>query len=695
MTTQGTPRPPEPARFADAAALVRRGFAHFRVPPRISVAEYAERRLKLENVGGGYSGPFDFALAPYMRRPMECLSPGSPYHRVAVMGGSQIGKSTVGDAFFGHTVEIDPADMLCVYADKAAAHDYSVQTIDKLVRVNPALRQAQAASRGADNIHLKQFKGCNVFFGWPVASQFRQRPFPRVRLDDLDAMPENVDGEGDPVGLAESRQQTFGGFAKTYVNSSPSRGATKGIERQVTAGTDERWHVPCKECGEFFALELERCLKFDRTLEIEDAARSAHVACPHCGGVHEQGDKPALMARGLWAGPLQRIARDGTVTGALRAGTIASFRFDGLMGFAAWAQLARDWRQAELALDLAQDEEPLKTFLNTRAGANYRSRLDGVEPVEAAALVQRAARGTFRLREVPPWALCLTGSVDVQGNRFECLVRAWAPGFESAIVDRFALIAVPVTGEPLMPGLRPEHWRVLFEGVFWRRYPVQGSETLSLPLLNVAIDTGGVDGVTDNAFEFWHAAVRAGVPPQSITLIKGGNNPAARLLPAPTIDAKRQIKGQPEAGLYVPNVTALKDTLALRLRRAEPGPGYVHLPRDLQRKWAEELTAEEKVDGLWRRKGLAANETLDLMVYADVALIRHGDRDSSLAWVRERAAWAMPSATPANVRPEPSLALVPAAPPPAGADPAPATKLPPAPRVPAPPRRRILSSGVI
>ena len=690
MSTQPREQSPKPARFAAAGELVARAFANFRVPDRLSIAEVAERYIRLENPGGGYSGPFDFALAPYLRRPMECLSPDSPYRRVAVIGGSQMGKSTIGDAFLAHTVIVDPADMLCVYADKAGAHDYSVQIIDKMIRINPALRAAQLETRAADNIHLKQFKGCLVFFGWPVASQFRQRPFPRVRLDDLDAMPENVDGEGDPVGLAEGRQQTFGAFAKTYVNSSPSLGSTRGIEREVAAGTDERWHVPCKHCGEFFALELERCRVFDRTLDIDDAFRSAGVACSHCGGVHEQADKPGMMARGVWAGPLQRVDAEGNVSGPPRGGSIASFRFDGLVGFAAWAELARDYRKAELALELAQHEEPLKTFINTRAGANYRSRADGAAPLEADKLMSRAERGAFRLREVPPWAVCLTGAVDVQGNRFECLVRAWGPGFESAIVDRYTLAALPESGEALMPARRPEHWRVLLPGIFARRYVLQGAPDHSLRLLNVAIDTGGLDGVTDNAFEFWHMAVKfGGVPPSSITLVKGGNNPRARLLPPPTVDAKRQIKGAPEAGLYVPNVTLLKDTLALRLRREERGPGFIHLPRDFARKWADELTAEEKVEGEWRRKGLAANETLDLMVYADVALLRHGDRDGSLSWVRDRAPWALPEKFPATHRPDASLVLLPAAaPPPAGQASAPTNAAPA-------PRRRVFARGVI
>ena len=89
--------------------------------------------------------------------------------------------------------------------------------------------------------------------------------------------------------------------------------------------------------------------------------------------------------------------------------------------------------------------------------------------------------------------------------------------------------------------------------------------------------------------------------------------------------------------------------------RAEPGPGYIGFPNNIEKRHLEEITAEEKVDGIWQRKEHAANETLDLLVYSEVALLRLPGigSDTSLAGVPP---WARPMRKPvAAAAPVPDL----------------------------------------
>jgi hypothetical protein len=55
-------------------------------------------------------------------------------------------------------------------------------------------------------------------------------------------------------------------------------------------------------------------------------------------------------------------------------------------------------------------------------------------------------------------------------------------------------------------------------------------------------------------------------------LLKGGNRPKGKLIPPPTVDAKRQIADAPECELVVPNVNRFKSIADYRLRRPAPGP---------------------------------------------------------------------------------------------------------------------------
>jgi phage terminase large subunit GpA-like protein len=629
------------ARFTDAGATVGAIFAQLRPTERLTVSEWAEKYRRLDNTGGGASGPWSFDPAPYLRRPMDCLSRESPYSQVVVMGPSQCGKSEIGNNWLGACVASDPGDMIFVGPDKDIVRLYVVSQINKMIALTPSLRERMLPTLTADSIWLKQFFGMNFFAAWPVIAQLRARPAPKFRVDDFDAVPQDIDGEGSPLVLLAGRQTAFEGYEKSYVNSSPSLGADKGIEALVARGTDERFHVRCPECGEFFEARFD-ALEFARDGSPEDAAASVVMRCPNNGCAIEQRQKHAMMADHRWVGAGQSVDASGAVAGEMRRTPLASFRLDGTMGFASWAKLARDCRAAELEFERTQDEFDLRAFTNTQAGQNYRSRLEAARPVDADEFAARGGADSHASGTVPDGVVCLTAAVDVQGNRFAVAVAGWGAGFESWIIDRFDIVALEDGETRIRPASVAEHWDVLIRKVLWRRWPMARDRRFTMGLLNAAIDTGGEDGVTDHAFGFWHRAVALGVPATSITLIKGGNNPKARLLAAPTIDLKRQIKGSPEVGLYVPNVHRFKEIVAARQRRREPGPGFIHPPRDFPREYADEATAEEKIDGVWKRLPGRANETWDLLVYNAVALSRHSGGDASLAWV---PSWCAPRRT--------------------------------------------------
>lgn len=632
------PAPLEPIRFAPAGPIIANALDAARWAEPMTVSEAALKYVVLDNPGGGYSGPWTFDRAPYLRRPMDCLTADSGYWLTAVMGPSQCGKSKAGDVFQLYSTVVDPADIIAVWPDKDIARSYVTSQINKMIRLSPELRERQMATPSADNIFSKEFAGSNWFHAWPVPAQLRARPVPRFRVEDYDALPEDIGGgakargEGSVIMLLTGRQTTFEGSEIGYINSSPALGETRGIEAQVAAGTDESWFVDCLQCEFPFDLAWDR-LRFDGTGTTEDARRSAELVCPDCGGVHEQGDKQRLMAPGRWVGRGQTAVPRG-VEGKLVDARVAGFRITGLMGFATFGRLAELHRMAELTFESTQDEGDLLAFFQSRQGVNYKSRLANTDPVTVDELAARAATSGYAMGTVPPGVIGLTAAVDVQGKSFEVLVQGHGLEFESCIIDRFQIIALDDGQTALDPARHPEHWRVLLQKVIWRTYPLATDPERGVAIISTAIDTGGADGVTDNAFEFFYAAVRLGVPPAAITLIKGGNNPRARLLPEPTIDAKRKKrKADPDAALFVPNVHRYKDMIDARLRRADPGPGHIHLPRDMPLDRIAEITAEEKRDGLWHRPAGAANETWDLLVYNAVTVTRFAGRDGAMTWV--------------------------------------------------------------
>lgn len=641
-----------PPGFAPAAAVLANIFSELRFPEKVSVSE-ATRRHRVLNNPGAYSGPWSESPHDlrFLDRIMDALNAESPYREVVHMGPSQVGKSEVGNNWQLHTILYDPADILFVMPDRTSIDSYVKTQFNKMLDEVPALRARQLAGASADNINLKQFRGCDFHFLWPTGPTFRAKPIPRGRLDDYDDIPTDIGEQGDALSLMLGRMASFSAYGRTkvYVNSSPKLGRNAGIEALVDAGTNERWYVDCLACGEPFILDTHDCLRFDNQGSPADAAASAVVMCPHegCGGAHTQQDKRRLMGTGRWVG-VGETAISGGKEGVLLDNPRQSSRSDGLMGMRPWSEMASLARSAEIKFALEQDDGGLKAFDQTIAGRNYTPRHEGEAPVTEDALQKRAKASPYKIGEVPAWAICLIASIDQQGNRFEGAVWAFGAGFRSHLVDRFPLLTIEENGRamPLRPFTRAEHFAVLHPEVLSRTYPIAGAPDLRMKIFNTVIDTGGLDNATANAFDWWHAMVRGDVasgrspiPATAITLFKGGNNPKGKLLPPPTIDTKRQIKGAPQAEMFIPNVHRVKDIFDTRLKRMEDGPGFVSFPRDIDHRYLAELRAEQRQNGLWVRDQHSANETWDLYVMAYTAILRFGESDASLSWV---PAWARP-----------------------------------------------------
>lgn len=671
----------EQLAFADPVDLVARVYADLRFPERVAISEAARRHRVLQNPGA-YSGPWGDGphSTRHLDRPMDCLGKDSPYREVAVMGPSQVGKSEIGNNYQLHAVLYDPADMLFIAPDRTLAEAYVKKEFDKMIELavhqdgTPgAMAEKMLPGASSDTLSLKRFRGADFFFYWPSGGRLRALPFPRVRIDDLDEIPTDISDQGDAVSLGRGRMGSFVAYGQTmlYVNSSPKLGAGKGIEALVASGTDEMLWVDCLMCGNPFAFYADR-LQFDDQGSVAAAGESAVVVCadPQCGGAHVQRDKRALLETARWVGrgetAVPTAESPSGKVGELEPNIRAGFRFDGLFGFRPWREIAEIGREAEIKLEYEQDDSALKAWDQTIVGRNYSARRQGETPVTEDELVRRAKASGYEMGEVPPGVQVLVASIDQQGNRFEVAVWGFGRDFRAWLVDRYQILTINRDGrqEPLRPFTRLEDWAVIHSYVMSQTYPLAGADHLQMKIFNTAIDTGGLDNATDNAFAWWHSMVagdplagRAALPPTAITLIKGGNKPDKPLLPRPTVDAKRQIKGAPQAELFVPNVHRLKNIADNCINRRDDGPGFVQFPRDVpgvepnsSPNYLAELRAEHKVDEVWVRPPHTPNETWDLYIYARAVLLRFGGNDGSLAWV---PAWARaPRGAPESL-PEP------------------------------------------
>lgn len=674
MLRQTLPQPIPP--FETGFQIVGRLAFLVRPKEKLTVSRWAERHLKY----------YDPLALPFLPEIMDAC--GDPVTcEVGDMGPAQGGKSMIGEAFIGWSIDQEPEPFMVTQPDKTAMETFVKLRINPMISSTPALKAQLAPVGNADNMYIKLFRGMSLISGWPVENHFRQRSVCRGWLDDYDGFPTNaegqvdIEGKGDGISQLDGRMTTFKGRDTKLVSSSPALGEKAGIEPFIAGGTDERLWPVCPECGERWEIDLIRDLKFDHGTP-EQAATSAHVICQSHGCVLGPEARHKLLSS------LVDLPNRGFIAARPDAGKYRrTFRRDGLLAFTPWPELARQWREAQIAWDARQDEAPLRVFYNVKAGKNYRSQLSGEKPIDTADLARRR-NAKFRLGTVPRGPVVINILVDAQHDRFECGAVGYGKDGERWLIDRFAIHVLEDGLTHLSPFTHHEHWKALLP-LFDRKYPMvddDGNVVGQAPVLSVTIDTGGSDKKGDQATAgakwFWNAARTLGIHPSRITLIKGGSNPKGKLMPAGQFADQRQRGGakRNSAKLWIPNVHMIKNIIDAKLRRASPGPGYVHLPGDLDEEYLDELTAEELKDGKWE-KLRPRNETLDILVYAEAAILKppFAQSRTDMRWVPKgyRLIWPAQGAIvlPAPAANDPAPAPVAAEPVPVNANTTPSRPL--------------------
>jgi phage terminase large subunit GpA-like protein len=199
----------------DGAAEILQAWRDGMAPePALLVSDWADKHRMLGSRGSAEPGPWRTARTPYLRDVMDALSPAHPARRVVFMKGAQVGGTECGNNWIGYVIHHAPGPMLAVQPTTELAKRFSDQRIDPLVEETPAIRQrvAPARSRDSGNRQLsKEFPGGQlVMTGANSAVGLRSMSARFLFLDEVDAYPGDVEGEGDPVALAEARARTFG-----------------------------------------------------------------------------------------------------------------------------------------------------------------------------------------------------------------------------------------------------------------------------------------------------------------------------------------------------------------------------------------------------------------------------------------------------------------------------------------------------
>lgn len=633
---------------------------------RVSVTDGVAESLRIVQPGG-YVGPWLPSETPYMCEPTNML--GSRTHEaVCFVGPSRCGKTmALVDGWLAYAATCDPGDMLIVQMTQEKAREFSKIRVDRALRNSPALHALMPTSGHDDNTHDKMFKhGMWIRIGWPSITQLSGSDYRYVALTDYDRMPDDISGEGAPYNLAQKRVQTYMSRGMCLVESSPGRPVldpgwhavtpheappTDGILAIYNRSDRRRWYWRCPTCrgyfevspglGLFTTLPVEHeLLEIIRTEDLAAIAKlHAVIACPHCHSSIEETLKPTLNAEGIWLADGETIDAEGRRGGRSTRSSIAGFWLGGIPAvYQGWRSILLHHLQALRDYVLTGSEFALQATTTTDQGLPYRSRNLGTA---TEAVSGRRSEPLARYM-VPSAARYLTAAVDVQGGanaRFIVQIQAWGRDLEYWIIDRYSLrlserSAASSDLAPIDPASYPEDWDLLASKVLSATYrtAIQGVE---LRIRMMAVDSGGEEGVTSNAYAFWRRMTAIGLGTR-VMLVKGASVRSAPLLRETKVGGGHKVTKVP---LWLLNVDELKDGVHNSLQRRTPGPGYAHFPEWLPPSFYDELGAEvRQPNGTWK-KVRRANEALDLSVYNRAAALQLGAE--RIHWDKPPS-WALP-----------------------------------------------------
>lgn len=565
-----------------------------------------------KETGASEPGKYKTSRTPHARAVMLALSADHPCKRVVAKVASQMFKSQVGLNFLGETVHQRPRNFIWV-VPTGKLHKRAAARIDKVVAATTVLRDrfARPSSRVATNNNdIKAYPGGALYIATAgAAANLSELSATYGVFDEIDRAKDNVGGEGSPDELLETRMTSHERDRKTYYPSSPTIEGESPIQTLYERGTQRVALAECIHCGHAQPLDF-----FDEhgdpRLIVSEDGKEAFYPCSECGGLHSEGDKTRMFARGLFS---EGVPGDGETESFEASAMFLPY------GWLPWISLLKQYHKAKAKLEEGDDTSMI-VFYNTRLAKCWaRSK----ETTRYEGLMARAE--PYRLTTVPAGGLMLTAAIDVQAYRLEFQVVAWGEGMEGWLVD-YQIIH----GDPASKAT----WDKADELLKGRYRHASGCR---LTISAAFVDSGGHH--TQEVYDFCQPRRH-----RNVFAIKGDANKKNR----PIIGNKPSKIGFDKKGrtdrrgplLWIIGTDTAKDYLQARWKFVQ-GPGAMHFSQDLPESWFKGLVAEYRTSGFkrgrkvswWEQKKGEPNEPLDLTVYNTAAAMMLGlHKKSEHAW---------------------------------------------------------------
>jgi len=254
----------------------------------LSMPEFSETTVV--TAGPRKGEKFQLAYAPYLRKPMELMSPGSIIQQIFLMFPAQSAKSVFVQlccGFYGLEV---PSEMIYATSDLNQARNVSQRRLEVLFRSIGLKFRTQSENKGSrrtgDVLLSKEFDGGNIDVGTAGSSAFLASETKRIGIgDELDRWKLSLGVEGSPWAQLYARLKAWGDEKKAVGVSTPTDEDVSLIYALYLTGTQDEWWMHCPLCGAPQILEVKNKSGFGldyKTRSEKIVSSSIVYVCKKC-----------------------------------------------------------------------------------------------------------------------------------------------------------------------------------------------------------------------------------------------------------------------------------------------------------------------------------------------------------------------------------------------------------------------------
>lgn len=599
----------------------------------LSPSEWAENRRYLPPSVTSLPGFYRFAVAPYMREIVDCLSVDSPVREVSVMKGVQLGL-TVGvlENAIGYFIDhVRTAPVMLLTADAELAKLRMESYITPMLQFSGLQHLIKSADETNTRKTGKTDKkiewvggGFLIPFGAQNANKLRSLSIEILLRDEIDGYPDVVGKDGDPIKLSADRTAAYEGSRKILDISTPLIKGQSKIDQRFRRGDQRRYFVRCLKCG--FAQVLRWRHTSNQTGVVSGISwetergilvpESVRYLCQDCGHPHTNDDKTRLLS--------PEHGAEWRATAEPEDPAHRSYHLSALyspVGMQTWSACVRKWLDAwDPEHNRPRDLGQLQVFYNNVLGEPFELRGEKIRFESVSA----HRRSEYRFGQVPnkfaeshcgSVVLLLTCAVDVHKDNLAVAVFGWCRDRRAVLIDYWRFEGDTDRLD------NPDTWGRLSALIEGDGYTADDGKKYKIRL--TLIDSGYR---ADDVYRFCSQYDAAVFPVK-------GRDVAPKSASIQEFSEFTTEMGQKAYGI---TVSFYKDRWSSALRRGWDGlsmqpQGHFSAPQDVTDKQLKELTTEQRRERIdkatgkrvgfeWHRPAGAANELWDLLIYANAAL---------------------------------------------------------------------------